>query len=116
MIAEVITKKLKKHCRPRTLQTLAQDGIFVRKAQNRPASPPPKGRRSSYSSTNNRSGKSLQRVTVLAQDKAGVQLRACDRYGWRFRADRCKAGIRFPHTKETRIIGALGHDGPCKGS
>ena len=38
MIAEVITKKLKKHCRPaHPAEATAQNRILVRKAQNRPA-------------------------------------------------------------------------------
>ena len=110
MIAEVITKKLKKHCRPRTILRLAQNGILVRKAQNRPARPPPKWSREFMQQCRQMvSEKSAEDYTMLAQDEAGVRLGACGRYGRRFKADWCEVGVGFS-TKETRIIGAVGPD------
>ena len=112
MIAEVITKKLKKHCRPRTIRRLLRRmGFSYVKPRTVPHKSASKMEQEEFMQQCKQlvSEKSAEDYTMLAQDEAGVQLGACGGYGWRFKADGCEVGVGFS-TKETRIIGAVGPD------
>ena len=112
MIAEVITKKLKKHCRPRTLRRLLRRmGFSYVKPRTVPRKSASKMEQEEFMQQCKQlvSEKSAEGHTMLAQDEAGVQLGACGRYGWMLKADGCEVGVGFS-TKETRIIGAVGPD------
>ena len=112
MIAEVITKKLKKHCRPRTIRRLLRRmGFSYVKPRTVPHKSASKMEQEEFMQQCKQlvSEKSAEDYTMLAQDEAGVRLRACGGYGWRFKADGCEVGVGFS-TKETRIIGAVGPD------
>ena len=112
MIAEVITKKLKKHCRPRTIRRLLRRmGFSYVKPRTVPHKSASKMEQEEFMQQCKQlvSEKSAEDYTMLAQDEAGVRLGACGGYGWRFKADGCEVGVGFS-TKETRIIGAVGPD------
>ena len=105
-------KKLKKHCRPRTLRRLLRRmGFSYVKPRTVPRKSASKMEQEEFMKQCRHlvSEKSAEDYTMLAQDEAGARLGACGGYGWRFKADGCEVCVGFS-TKETRIIGALGPD------